>query len=162
MLAINYCQYLANNKLSIFYYLLANIFFFFGLLMMYLLYLFVICLNICVNFELYVNSFCIVLCFFLLQVVDVLIHHTRSLLLSHSEQPQSKTLFSLTRNLFPYFPRRSITLGRCFYHNVAGVDVCNCINPDVLDVEVQRTAVMIYEDNVEVYDSSFPTSAQLG
>ncbi|CAN6999656.1 hypothetical protein IGI04_019745 [Brassica rapa subsp. trilocularis] len=92
-------------------------------------------------------------------VVDVLIHHTRSLLLSHSEQPQSKTLFSLTRNLFPYFPRRSITLGRCFYHNVAGVDVCNCINPDVLDVEVQRTAVMIYEDNVEVYDSSFPTSA---
>lgn len=33
-------------------------------------------------------------------------------------------------------------------HAVGGPDVCKCITPDVLDVEVQKTAVIIYEDNV--------------
>ena len=35
-------------------------------------------------------------------------------------------------------------------HAVGGVDVCKCITEDVLDTEVERTAVMIYEDNVGV------------
>ncbi|KAF2566253.1 hypothetical protein F2Q68_00024479 [Brassica cretica] len=29
-------------------------------------------------------------------------------------------------------------------------DVCKCITPDVLDVEVERMSVMIYEDNLGV------------
>ncbi|KAF2601415.1 hypothetical protein F2Q70_00028174 [Brassica cretica] len=33
-------------------------------------------------------------------------------------------------------------------HAVGGVDVCKCITEHVLDAEVERTAVMIYEDNV--------------
>lgn len=33
---------------------------------------------------------------------------------------------------------------------VAGLDVCKCITPDVLDVEVPKTAVMIYENNAGV------------
>ncbi|CAG7874340.1 unnamed protein product [Brassica rapa] len=33
-------------------------------------------------------------------------------------------------------------------HAVGGVDVCKCINQEVLDTEVQRVAVMMYEDNV--------------
>ncbi|KAL0816823.1 hypothetical protein Bca101_073267 [Brassica carinata] len=35
-------------------------------------------------------------------------------------------------------------------HAVGGVDVCKCITEDVLDTEVERTAVMIYEDTVGV------------
>ncbi|KAF8092049.1 hypothetical protein N665_0426s0007 [Sinapis alba] len=35
-------------------------------------------------------------------------------------------------------------------HAVGGVDVCKCITPDVLDVEVQRIVVMIYEENLGV------------
>ncbi|KAF8105997.1 hypothetical protein N665_0149s0027, partial [Sinapis alba] len=35
-------------------------------------------------------------------------------------------------------------------HVVGGVDVCKCITPEVLNVEVQRIAVMIYEENVGV------------
>ncbi|KAL0826453.1 hypothetical protein Bca101_050130 [Brassica carinata] len=33
---------------------------------------------------------------------------------------------------------------------VGGVDVCNYITPDVLDVKVERIAVMIYEENLGV------------
>lgn len=33
-------------------------------------------------------------------------------------------------------------------HAVGGVDVCKCINREVLDTEVQRVAVMMYEENV--------------
>ena len=45
-------------------------------------------------------------------------------------------------------------------HAVAGSDVCKCITPDVLDLEVERTAVMI-EMNImfKSYDYSHPTSA---
>ncbi|KAF3555292.1 hypothetical protein F2Q69_00011308 [Brassica cretica] len=35
-------------------------------------------------------------------------------------------------------------------HVVEGADVCKCITPDVLDVEVKRMSVMIYEDNLGV------------
>ncbi|CAN7009703.1 unnamed protein product [Brassica oleracea var. botrytis] len=35
-------------------------------------------------------------------------------------------------------------------HVVEGADVCKCITPDVLDVEVERMSVMIYEDNLGV------------
>ncbi|KAF8045859.1 hypothetical protein N665_4280s0003 [Sinapis alba] len=35
-------------------------------------------------------------------------------------------------------------------HVVGGVDVCKCITPEVLNEEVQRIAVMIYEENVGV------------
>lgn len=35
-------------------------------------------------------------------------------------------------------------------HAVGGVDVCKCITSEVLDTEVQRIAVMIYEENIAV------------
>lgn len=35
-------------------------------------------------------------------------------------------------------------------HAVGGVDVCKCITPEILDTEVQRIAVMMYEENVAV------------
>ncbi|CAN7017437.1 unnamed protein product [Brassica rapa subsp. trilocularis] len=35
-------------------------------------------------------------------------------------------------------------------HAVAGLDLCKCITPDVLDVEAQKTAVIVYEENVGV------------
>ncbi|CAN6886069.1 unnamed protein product [Brassica oleracea] len=35
-------------------------------------------------------------------------------------------------------------------HAVGGLEVCKCITPDVLDVEVERLAVMIYEENIGV------------
>ncbi|KAL0886011.1 hypothetical protein Bca101_009994 [Brassica carinata] len=38
-------------------------------------------------------------------------------------------------------------------HAFAGLDVCKCITQDVLDGEVQRASVMIYEDNVGVLQS---------
>ena len=151
MLAIHYCQYLANNKLSVFYYLLANIFFFFGLPMMYLLYSFVIRLNICVNFELYVNSFCIVLCFFF-------IVGGRCSYPSHSVVATITFWAASTQEC--RFPRHEVsfpTFQDDPSHSVVAIITLllvlmsvNASTPDVLDVEVQRTAVMIYEDNVEV------------
>uniref|UniRef100_A0A0D3CJB0 Ubiquitin-like protease family profile domain-containing protein n=1 Tax=Brassica oleracea var. oleracea TaxID=109376 RepID=A0A0D3CJB0_BRAOL len=35
-------------------------------------------------------------------------------------------------------------------HAVGGLEVCKCITPDVLDIEVERLAVMIYEENIGV------------
>ncbi|KAH0879524.1 LOW QUALITY PROTEIN: hypothetical protein HID58_066918 [Brassica napus] len=35
-------------------------------------------------------------------------------------------------------------------HAVGGLEVCQCITPDVLDVEVERLAVMIYEENIGI------------
>ena len=35
-------------------------------------------------------------------------------------------------------------------HAVGGLEVCKCITPDVLDVEVERLAVRIYEENIGV------------
>ncbi|KAL0754210.1 hypothetical protein Bca101_091878 [Brassica carinata] len=45
-------------------------------------------------------------------------------------------------------------------HAVSGSDVCKCITPDVLDLEVGRTAVMIeMKIMFKSYGSSHPTSA---
>lgn len=35
-------------------------------------------------------------------------------------------------------------------HAVGGVDVCKCITSEVLETEVQRIAVMMYEENIDV------------
>ncbi|XP_018463315.2 uncharacterized protein LOC108834473 [Raphanus sativus] len=35
-------------------------------------------------------------------------------------------------------------------HAVGGIDVCQCITPEVVATEAERAAVMIYEENVEV------------
>ncbi|KAH0898468.1 hypothetical protein HID58_048036 [Brassica napus] len=150
------------------------------------------------------------------KVVDVLIHHTRSMFLSNSEQIQSRnsvfldkkfvsllaktfTKFSksskkesfrfppslceyvvivldcntslrmdgmITNELhpisqmFPYLLRqagkqlsakylKTLTIERPS-PSVGGVDVSNYITPDVLDVKVERIAVMIYEENLGV------------
>ena len=41
-------------------------------------------------------------------------------------------------------------------HAGAGLDVCKCIAPDVLDVEVPKTAVMIFEDHVDILWITLP------
>ncbi|WZZ88144.1 hypothetical protein YC2023_116723 [Brassica napus] len=63
-----------------------------------------------------------------------------------------------------YSARLAFCQSRCCtswkYHAVAGSDVCICITPDVLDLEVGRTAVMIeMKIMFKSYGSSHPTSA---
>ncbi|KAG5388584.1 hypothetical protein IGI04_030125 [Brassica rapa subsp. trilocularis] len=129
------------------------------------------------------------------KVMDVLIHHTRSLIeaLSEERQPSSVVLLDTRTDgminkeirpiseMFPFLLRRAarqvfsknpkaLTIERprivpqnhthfdsgftsillIQAHAVAGLDLCKCITPDVLDVEAQKTAVIVYEENVGV------------
>ncbi|KAG2316321.1 hypothetical protein Bca52824_019443 [Brassica carinata] len=35
-------------------------------------------------------------------------------------------------------------------HVIAGIEVCKCVTPEVLDSKVERLVVMIYEENVGI------------